>query len=104
LAAYKDQDVILGVRPENFNPKAEGAFAAATRFLKGKLAVVEPLGDKMDVYMASAKHSHIVCRVDSHVGVKEGQELPMYVDINRVHVFEAGSNGKNLTLDQGNGG
>ncbi len=104
LVGYKDSDVVLGVRPENFYPKAEGGFAGRENSMKMKIEVVEPLGDKMDVYMMSAKHPHIVCRIDSHAGLKEGQELPMYIDVNRVHVFAGGDNGKNVTLEQKNGG
>jgi multiple sugar transport system ATP-binding protein len=104
LARYKDTDMVLGVRPENFNPRSEGAFTRRDNSIKVKIEVVEPLGDKMDLYMASARHPHIVCRIDSHSGLKEGQELSMYIDVNRVHVFTAGDTGVNVTLEQGNGG
>jgi multiple sugar transport system ATP-binding protein len=104
LGKYGDQEMILGVRPENFFPKAEGSFAGKNNSMKVKVEVVEPLGDKMDLYMASGSHPHIVCRIDAHSGLKEGQEVTMYIDMNRVHVFTAGDIGVNVTLEQGNGG
>ncbi|MFA5864203.1 MAG: sn-glycerol-3-phosphate ABC transporter ATP-binding protein UgpC [Phycisphaerae bacterium] len=103
LARYKDQKMVLGVRPENLYPKAEGAFAGRDNSMKVKIEVVELLGDKMDLYMASANHSHIICRIDSHAGLKEGQEILMYMDVNRVHVF-SDDIGVNVTLEHGSGG
>jgi multiple sugar transport system ATP-binding protein len=104
LSKYKDEEMVLGIRPENFFPKPEGSFAGKNNSMKVKIEVVEPLGDKMDLYMASGSHPHIVCRIDSHSGLKEGQEVTMYVDVNRVHLFTSGDTGVNVTLEQGNGG
>jgi multiple sugar transport system ATP-binding protein len=104
LGKYKDAQMVLGIRPENFSPKPEGAFAGKGNSMKVKVDVVEPLGDKMDLYMASGSHPHIVCRIDSHSGIKESQELTMYVDVNRMHLFTPGETGVNVTLEQGNGG
>ena len=103
LVKYKGQEIILGVRPENFNPRQQIFGGGKDSFFKVKIDVVEPLGDKMDVYMSSGRHSHIVCRVDSHAGLKEGQEVSMYIDVNRVHVFTPGEIGVNVTLEHASG-
>ncbi len=103
LLKYKNQELVLGVRPESFFPKAEGAFAGKDNAMKVKIEVVEPLGDKMDLYMTSACHPHIVCRIDAHTSLKEGEEVMMYLDMQRVHVFEAGGKGLNVTLEPVNG-
>jgi multiple sugar transport system ATP-binding protein len=99
LAPYRDQEMVLGVRPENLYPRAEGSFAGKDNVLKVRVDVTEPLGDKTDVFMRTPGHDHIVARVDSRVGLREGQELPMYIDVARVHVFRPGETGENVTLE-----
>ncbi len=89
---------VLGVRPEDLKPAAE---EAAGRTLKGKVSVVEPLGDRMDVYGATERHDQIICRVDARSPVREGQITCMQVDMNRVHFFEPEAEGRNLTLAGG---
>jgi len=102
LSKYKDMEMVLGVRPENFSPQSEGKVAGRDNAMKMKIEVVEPLGDKMDVYMAMKAHPHIVCRVDSHAGLKEGQEVTLAIDIQQVHVFEPGEKGINVTQELNN--
>ncbi len=99
LAKYKDKPMVLGVRPEHFFPKPEGDFAGKENFMMVKVEVFEPLGDKMDVYLASKVHPHIVCRIDSKVKVEENAEIPIYIDVNKVHVFEPGETGVNVTME-----
>ncbi|NLX04074.1 MAG: sn-glycerol-3-phosphate ABC transporter ATP-binding protein UgpC [Phycisphaerae bacterium] len=103
LAPYKDKTMVLGIRPENLSPKA-GEPGDEGSSLKVKVDVIEPLGDKMDVYMRTAAHDHIVARVDSRMAVKEGEEMRMYVDASRLHVFEPGDTGENVTLEKGRHG
>lgn len=54
---------------------------------------------KMDVYLRTSKRDHIVARIDARPGLKEGQSVAMYVDVSRVHVFEQGETGSNVTLE-----
>jgi multiple sugar transport system ATP-binding protein len=101
LVKYKDQPMVLGVRPENFSPRTSGNQDSS---IKVKIDVIEILGDKMDLYMKSGCKSDIVCRIDAHAGMKEGEEVSMYIDMNRFHVFEPGEMGKNVTLEPGRSG
>ncbi len=66
-----------------------------------KVGVVEPLGDRMDVYAATARQEHIICRVDARTPVKEGELVCMQVDMNRVHFFEPEAEGRNVGLGSG---
>jgi len=95
LAAYVDQPIVLGVRPESLRPAA-GAPPFST--LNVQVSVVEPLGDRTDVYCATPRHPHIVCRVEAHTRVAEGAPAVVQVDMERVHYFEPGENGRNVTL------
>jgi ABC-type sugar transport system ATPase subunit len=90
--------VVLGVRPESLSFKATETWADKGNSLPARVSVVEPLGDRMDVYVTTRAHDKIVCRVDSHTHLREGQEMPLYVDVDSVHVFEPGDTGMNVTL------
>jgi len=98
VSRYTGQPMVLGVRPENLSDRNEGGFAGEQNQLNVKVSVVEPLGDKMDVYMSTTAHEHLICRADSHSQIQEGQELPMYLDVSRVHIFEPGETGVNVSL------
>jgi multiple sugar transport system ATP-binding protein len=98
LAAYDQREIVLGVRPENLSFRATQTWADKQRALPARVSVVEPLGDRMDVYVTTKAHDKIVCRVDAHTHLREGQEMPLYVDVDRVHVFEPGDTGMNVTL------
>ena len=66
--------------------------------LKVKLNVVEPLGNDMDVYMSTALTDHVVGRVEATSGLQMGQEATVYVDLAKVHFFEPGATGMNLSI------
>jgi multiple sugar transport system ATP-binding protein len=99
LAGRLGQPVVLGVRPENLSHRSDGPFAGPENALNVKVSVVEPLGDKMDVYVSTDTHEHIVCRVDAHSQIGEGQSFSLRLDMGRVHVFEPGEAGMNISLD-----
>jgi multiple sugar transport system ATP-binding protein len=102
VSRYLGQEVVLGVRPENLSDRNDGGFAGQENVLHVKVSVVEPLGDKMDVYVSTSRHDHLICRVDSHSQIREGQALAMHLDMSRVHIFEPGDAGVNVSLS-GNG-
>ncbi len=98
LAAHAGRTVVLGIRPEVMSPRPEGRFAGANNALPVTIHVVEVLGDKMDVHVAAADRTPMVARVDAHAGLEEGQQVKMYLDTTKVHVFEPGDMGANLCL------
>jgi multiple sugar transport system ATP-binding protein len=99
LSAYVGKSMTFGVRPENISDRTDGTFSGPENELPVKVSVVEPLGDKMDVYIHTPAHDQIVCRVDAHSRIAEGMELTMHLDMSRVHVFEPGEMGRNVTLN-----
>ena len=92
------KEVVLGVRPEGMSLRGEGRFAGVDNVLPCQLAVVEPLGEKMDLYAATPRHDHIVARVDAQADLEAGQGARLHLDLRRVHVFEPGELGRNLFL------
>ena len=94
LAGHVGRTLTLGVRPEMLRPTGEARTDSALRV---QVSVVEPLGDRTDVYAGTPRHPHLVCRVDSQTRVQENSAAVLAVDMDRVHFFEAGENGCNLT-------
>jgi multiple sugar transport system ATP-binding protein len=99
MASYAGKHVVLGIRPEHFHlqPTGDQAERCAVNVI---LTVVEPLGNDMDLYMKTPLHDHLVARVEATQNLTMGQEATVYVDLNKVHFFEPGATGMNLSLVQ----
>ncbi|MBN2560848.1 MAG: sn-glycerol-3-phosphate ABC transporter ATP-binding protein UgpC [Phycisphaerae bacterium] len=105
LSGHADRPMVMGIRPDAFSVEPAvrqgGDDGGSTRDGAAKLVVritlVEPLGDRKDIYMTTAAQKDLVGRVDGRVSVFEGQELPMFIDMDRVHIFEPGETGVNVT-------
>jgi multiple sugar transport system ATP-binding protein len=90
-------EVVLGVRPEAMALHGETRFGGGDNILPVKLTVVEPLGEKMDMIAKTDNHDHIVARVDAERGIRGGQEVKVYLDLQKIHVFDTGELGENLS-------
>ena len=88
----------MGIRPEAMSLRTEGRFSGKENILPLKIKVVEPLGEKMDIYAGTQSHPHIVARVDAEGGLESGQDVNMHLDMTKVHIFESGGIGENLSL------
>ena len=97
-AGRADGEAVLGVRPEALGLSGEGRFAGKDNELPVRVGLVEPLGEKMDLYAETDAHPHIVARVDAQSGLTAGQTARLFVDVRRAHVFEPGPAGVNLPL------
>jgi len=84
----------LGVRPEDIHMEA-AKFPENAR-LRCRVEVVEPLGDEMIVYLATARQNMLGKMRAEHLTV--GEELEVGVDLGKVHVFH-GETEENLTRD-----
>jgi multiple sugar transport system ATP-binding protein len=100
LAERIGKHVVLGIRPEHFHLRPEvvdGGPAAAK--IEMTVNVIEPLGNDMDVYMATALHDHVVGRLEAQTGVTANSAATVFVDLRKVHFFEPGETGMNLSLE-----
>lgn len=100
VAGYAGQEVVFGVRPESLNPAKEGKYVWEQNSIDAKINVIEPLGDKVDIYLSTPENETLVCRTDAQQFGKlaVGGIIKVYMDLGRVHIFEPGEDGMNLTL------
>jgi multiple sugar transport system ATP-binding protein len=99
LAPLVGQPLVLGIRPEMLRPPVD---APANTTLNVQVSVVEPLGDRTDVYCGTPKHPQLISRVEGRARVAEGTPTVLHVAMDRVHYFAATEDGANLTLGNGN--
>jgi multiple sugar transport system ATP-binding protein len=97
LSGWLNKHVVLGIRPEHFHlrPTDDSDHWAK---LSVRLNVIEPLGNDMDVYMDTALHDHVVGRVEARSGLQINTQVTMHVDLRKIHFFEPGPTGSNLSL------
>jgi multiple sugar transport system ATP-binding protein len=101
LTPLASRPAVLGVRPQALEFAGPRTPAAWPRFT-ARVELVEPLGDQMDVTLtvvepAGPGNVRLIARV-APADVKVGERVELAVDPGRVHVFEPGEMGRNLTL------
>jgi multiple sugar transport system ATP-binding protein len=92
LREWEGQEVLLGVRPQAMSLGGQGSA------LPVRVDVIEPLGDKVDIYVSTPKHPHIVARVDAGIKTQLGEDIELHIDMSKTHLFEPGTQGRNLSL------
>jgi len=90
--------VVLGVRPEHLQlrPVHDGG-AEVSAPLTMRVNVIEPLGNNMDVYLSTGLSDPVVARVEAQPGLRIDSQATLYVDLRKVHFFEPGDAGMNLS-------
>jgi multiple sugar transport system ATP-binding protein len=111
LASWVGRQVVLGVRPEHLSlrPVSGADGLVVSQPLDVRVAVVEPLGGSVDLYMSTARHNDVVARVESPAGeglaafgggmAAVGMAATVHLDVRRAHLFEPGDAGMNLSLE-----
>jgi len=93
-----NRDAALGVRPDAIGfPSMDAPVHVDAGTLQSRITLVEPLGDRKDLYLQVAEGRPWVARVDSRVAATEGEQRPISIDFHRCHLFEPGEMGRNLT-------
>ena len=94
--SYVDKEMVLGVRPEHLT--VEPLAGQTDNGIKSKVNIIEPLGDRKDVYLVSASGQKFIANLDPHTAIDIDHQVTMYVDISKAHVFEPGETGRNVTF------
>ena len=96
------QEVVLGIRPEGLELHPTAEANREDMAIDGELDVVEPLGNMMDMFVSIAGGGRLVSRVKAEV-IAEGTPVKLFLDADKLHLFETGEYGKNLTLREAAG-
>jgi multiple sugar transport system ATP-binding protein len=96
LEAYNGQEMALGIRPEDISTSMfEGQ---AECFISATVNVIEPLGDRLEVHLATQDGQKFIASTDPHSKLRVDETVKMFLDVGNCHVFEPGETGKNITL------
>ena len=96
VAAYNGNEMVFGIRPENISSIPYQGQTQNT--ITTEVQIVEPLGDRMDVYLKTSKGNRFIANMDPHIKIKVGDTIQMHVDMGKVHIFETGLTGRNITF------
>jgi len=96
LSDYHDKKIVLGVRPENFSPLRFPGQSNNT--ISATVNIVEPIGIRTDIYLTNDAGKKFVAGIEPYTKLKENDAVKMYMDLEKIHIFEPGENGKNITI------
>jgi multiple sugar transport system ATP-binding protein len=88
--------VVMGVRPQAISDVRQGPDGGLDSALDMRVGVVEFLGDKMELYVSTERHPHVIAHVDARSGILPNETRRMYLDPARLHFFEADAGGAAL--------
>ncbi|MFC1792540.1 ABC transporter ATP-binding protein [Planctomycetota bacterium] len=96
LHEYDGKQMVMGVRPENISPQqfpeqSDNAISAT-------VSVIEPVGNRTDVYLTHSTGQKFITVIDPHTTLKVNDNVKLYLDIEKIHIFEPEETGRNITL------
>jgi ABC-type sugar transport system ATPase subunit len=86
----------MGIRPENvslhqYSGQSDNSISAMVN-------VIEPIGNRIDVYLTHATGQKFIAGIDPHTKLQANNKVKMYIDFEKIHIFEPGETGINVTL------
>ncbi|GGD98772.1 ABC transporter ATP-binding protein [Paenibacillus nasutitermitis] len=82
------KDIILGIRPEDIHEEPVFLEASPNSIVNAHIEVSENLGHEMYLYLNGIGKDTTIGRVDGRSGLKEGMNVKLALDMNKVHVFD----------------
>lgn len=96
LKNYKDENMVLGVRPENIYLKpVQGQDECG---FESTVTLVESLGNRTDICLKTSTGYKFVASAHSAFDVHESQKLKVYINMVKIHIFELGDIGRNTEI------
>ncbi len=87
LAAYKDKDIKLGIRPEDIYDSRFDSMVGDPHKVDVICEIVEPLGNEYIVYLKTKNHN-FTARFDPKDLPPKGELFPVTFDMGKVHFFD----------------
>jgi multiple sugar transport system ATP-binding protein len=88
---YVGKEVILGIRPEDLHEEPVFLEASPNTIVTAHVEVAENLGHEMYLYLNGLGKDTVIARIDGRAGLKEGANVKLAFDMNKVHVFDKDS-------------
>ena len=95
LVNFKNDEMAMGIRPEHISHLPIENQVQNT--MRSTVMVVEPLGDRKEVYMENTFGQKYIANTNPHANFNINQSLPIYLNTDKIHVFELGNTGTNIT-------
>jgi multiple sugar transport system ATP-binding protein len=99
-------EVVLGIRPEALAERDVAGGRSNLSALTMQVSLVQPLGDRLNVYLSTPNHDSIIAQVPADAPTAHGARLragasvPIYFDMTRAHFFAPGEAGAALALNK----
>ncbi len=87
LAGQLRKKVVLGIRPENIELRRPAD--PSDNALRATVDFIEPLGDRLHVYVTTERHRRLVARGDCRDRSERGAAVLLHFDPNAMHFFAA---------------
>jgi multiple sugar transport system ATP-binding protein len=96
LQDYYGKQMVLGVRPENISPHQ--LLQQSDNAISATVNVVEPIGIRTDIYLTHPDGQKFIAGINPHNRLEINDKTKMYIDLEKIHIFEPGQTGRNVTL------
>jgi ABC-type sugar transport system ATPase subunit len=96
ITGKNGQELVLGIRPESISIKPYDGLIENT--IGATVTVVEPLGDRTDVYFRNDSNPRFIANLEPHTNIKPEEQVKLHFNLNKAHLFEPGEAGRNIGL------
>jgi multiple sugar transport system ATP-binding protein len=90
INSISDRNVTIGIRPENIYVKKPDEKNGRFHQVKAAVEVVEPLGNEIIFHLRCGEQVMVAREASDRMGVP-GENIDVYLDLDKVHLFETGS-------------
>ena len=96
LLPFAGKPMVLGIRPEHLSLHKNQN--ECENGILSQVEIVEPLGDHNEVYLMSSFGQSFVANLGPHTKLQADENVTIFINVEKMHIFELGEVGKNITL------
>lgn len=85
---YVGKEVIMGIRPEDIHEEPVFLEASPQTAFTANVYLTENLGHEMQLYLNGAGTDGLIARVDGRSNTREGDNVKLAIDMNKIHIFD----------------
>jgi multiple sugar transport system ATP-binding protein len=88
VARFAGRDVVCGIRPEDLHDQAFVRAEVRGQLIGGQVDVTEMMGNERFLHVI-VEDQKVLARVDPRSRARSGQAVSLFLDLDRVHLFDA---------------